>query len=50
MAFWGNLDGANHQGCIISRDASHWKVFSEKYDRVWRSPKTVEIEDYKSCF
>ena len=44
MAFWGNSDGAKHRGCIIIRATPHKKVLAKKYDRAWRSPKTVKIE------
>ena len=47
MGILGNLDGAKHSGCIISRDAPDRNVFGKKYDRAWRNPKTVKIEGYK---
>ena len=36
--------------CIRSLVAPHKKVFGEKYDRAWRSSKTVKIEGYNSHF
>ena len=50
MAFWGNIDGAKHLGYIVIRAPPHRKVFDERYDWAWRSPKTVKIEGYKSRF
>ena len=50
VAFWSNLDDAKALGCFISLATTHHEVFGEKYDRAWRSPKTDEIEGYKSRF